>query len=58
MHGCMVHVEIKNGKIWIQQDGSEEGIATELWAAGISKDQIVLGFKSPQSRVYTGFALA
>ncbi len=58
LHGCLVHVEIKDGKVWIQQDGTEHGVATDLLAAGIPKDRIVLGFKSPQSRVHTGFAIA
>jgi hypothetical protein len=58
LHGCLVHVEIKNGKIWILLDGAEDGIAAELLAAGIPKDRIVLGFKSPGSRQHTGFAVA
>jgi XisI protein len=58
MHGCLVHLEIKDGKIWIQQDGTEDGIASELLAAGIGKDQVVLAFKSPQSRAHSGFAVA
>ena len=58
LHGCMVHVEIKNGKIWIQQDGTEDGIAADLLAAGVPKDRIVLGFKSPHSRAHTDFAVA
>jgi hypothetical protein len=58
LHGCLVHVEIKGDKIWIQQDGTEHGIATDLLAAGIPKDRIVLGFKSPQSRAHTPFAVA
>jgi streptomycin 6-kinase len=58
LHGCLVHVEIKDGKIWIQLDGTEYGIAGELLAAGIPQDRIVLGFKSPRSRQYTGFAVA
>ncbi len=58
MHGCLVHVEIVDDKIWIQQDGTEYGIATELLAAGVPKGNIVLGFKSPQRREHTGFAVA
>jgi hypothetical protein len=54
----MAHVEIKGDKIWIQQDGTEQGIAADLVAAGIPKDRIVLGFKSPQRRGNTQFALA
>jgi len=58
LHGCMVHVEIKGNKIWIQQDGTEDGVTADLLAAGIPKECIVLGFKSPASRQYTGFAVA
>ena len=58
LHGCLVHVEIKGDKIWVQQDGTEHGIVTDLLAAGIPKDRIVLGFKSPQSRGHTPFAVA
>lgn len=58
LHGCLVHVEIKGDKIWVQQDGTEDGVVADLLAAGISKDCIVLGFKSPQSRALTEFAVA
>ncbi len=27
VHGCTLHVDIKGDKIWIQHDGTEEGIA-------------------------------
>jgi XisI protein len=58
LHGCMAHVEIKGDKIWIQQDGTEQGLAADLLEAGIPKDCIVLGFKSPQSRGRSRFAVA
>jgi hypothetical protein len=58
LHGCLVHVEINDGKIWIQQDGTEYGLANELVDAGIPKDKIVLGFKQPQRREHSGFAVA
>lgn len=58
LHGRLVHVEIKEDRVWIQQDGTEAGIAGDLMVAGIPKDRIVLGFKSPQSRQHTGFAVA
>jgi hypothetical protein len=58
LHGCLVHVEIKGDKIWVQQDGTEDGVVADLLAAGIPKNCIVLGFKSPQSRALTGFAVA
>mgnify|MGYP000131119319 CR=1 FL=1 len=58
IHGCVVHLEIIDGKIWIQRDGIEEGITPELVAAGIPKDRIVLAFHPPHVRQYTGYALA
>jgi hypothetical protein len=58
LHGCLVHVEIKGDKLWVQQDGTEDGVVTDLLAAGIPKDCIVLGFKSRQSRALTDFAVS
>jgi hypothetical protein len=58
VHGCLVHVDIIDGKVWIQRDGTEEGIATELEAAGVPKEHIVLAFRSPEMRKHTGYATA
>ena len=58
IHNCVAHLEIINGKIWIQQDTTEEGIATDLEAAGVPKDKIVLGFRHPQLRQYTEYSVA
>lgn len=58
VHSCLIHVEIIDGKIWIQRDGTQDGIATLLVENGIPKDKIVLGFKSPEMRQYTEFAAA
>ncbi|WP_017652822.1 XisI protein [Fortiea contorta] len=58
VHGCLIHVDIIDGKIWIQRDGTEEGIATELVRAGVPKDRIVLGFRSEELRRDSDFAVA
>jgi hypothetical protein len=55
--GCVLHLDILNEKIWIQYDGTEDGIADELVALGIPKEDIVLGFHSSDKRQYTGFAI-
>lgn len=55
-YGCVVHVDIKDGKIWIQRDLTEEGVANELVELGVPKTDIVLGFRSPSVRQFTGFA--
>ena len=57
IHGCLVHIEILNGKVWIQRDGTEHGVAKALVQAGIPKDQIVLGFQAPERRKYTDYAV-
>ncbi len=57
IHGCLVHIDIINGKIWIQRDGTEYGIANELVDVGVPKNRIVLGFRSPKRRKHTEFAV-
>jgi hypothetical protein len=58
VHGCLIHIDIINGKVWIQRDGTEEGIARTLVQAGIPKERIVLAFRSPELRRHTGYAVA
>ncbi len=58
VHGCMVHIDLMDDKIWIQRDGTEEGIAADLERAGIPKDRIVLGFRPLEVRPYRGYAIA
>ena len=54
--GCLLHIDIKDGKIWIERDGTQEGVANELVEMGVSKQDIVLAFHAPYKRPYTGFA--
>lgn len=56
-YGCVLHVDIKDNKIWIQHDGTEIGIANELVNLGVPKEDIVLAFHSPYRRQFTGFAI-
>lgn len=58
LHGAVVHVQIKGNTIWIQYDGTEDGIATELLEAGVPNEHIVLDFRHPSERQYTQFAVA
>ncbi len=58
LHGCIVHLEIIDDKIWIHEDGLEDGIANDLVRAGIPKSEIVLGFHPPKVRPYTEFAVS
>ncbi|KKD38419.1 MAG: XisI protein [Limnoraphis robusta] len=51
-----VHIRIKNEKIYIEQDWTEEGIVTELLNLGVPKEDIVLAFYPPEERKFTEFA--
>ncbi|MDQ3250353.1 MAG: XisI protein [Chloroflexota bacterium] len=57
IYGCVLHIDIKDGKVWIQHNGTERWVAEELAAAGIPPQQIVLGFHSPFTRQFTDFAV-
>lgn len=54
----ILHFDIVDGKVWIQQNNTEVFVADELMARGIAKDDIVLGFQAPIVRPHTGFAVA
>lgn len=58
VHGCLVHIDILDGKIWVQRDDTEDGITYELEEAGIPKDKIVLAFHPLNIRQHTGYAIA
>jgi cytochrome oxidase Cu insertion factor (SCO1/SenC/PrrC family) len=57
IHSTILHVYIRNGKIWIQYDGTEEGIANRLVELGVPREDIVLAFHPPYKRPYTDFAV-
>jgi hypothetical protein len=58
VHGCVLHLDMKNGKIWVQQNMTEMQIAQALMAMGVAKEDIVLGFQVEYMREYTGFGVA
>ena len=58
IHRVWVHVELRDGKFWIQKDGTEDGIAVDLMNAGVPKERIVLAFQHPGRRQYGEFAVS
>lgn len=60
IYGSPLHLDVKDGKIWIQQDLIDVpgGIATHLTQRGVPQTDIVLAFHAPYKRPYTGFAVA
>lgn len=57
IHGSAIHLDLRKGKVWIQHDGTERGVANELLEAGIPADHIVLAYKAPFQRAHTQFAV-
>ena len=53
----LAYLEIRDGKIWILTDNTEEGIATDLVRFGVPKEQIVLGFYPSPLREVGEFAV-
>ena len=53
--GCVLHLDIKDDKIWIQNDSTDTGIANQLLEMGVPKEDIVLAFHEPEVRQFTGF---
>ncbi len=53
-----IKMRLPYDRVWIQQDGTEDGIAGELIQAGIERERIVLGFHPAWKRPITGFAVA
>lgn len=58
IHHATFHLDIINGKIWIQHDGTNRPVADALLEAGVPREDIVLAFHPPEVRQYTEFAAA
>jgi hypothetical protein len=58
VYGCVIHIDIKEGKVWIQHNSTELQIAQELTVMGVHREDIILGFQAPYVREYTGFGVA
>lgn len=54
----IIYLCIKNGKIWVEEDATNLCVVDDLLSAGISKNDIVLGFHHPSKRALTEFATA
>ena len=53
IHHCVIHIDIIDGRVWIQANNTDRLIAEELVAAGIPAKSIVLGLQPPDVRPYT-----
>ena len=55
VYAALLDMRIKDGKVWIEIDGTESGIAYELLRAGVAEEDIVLGFLHPKRRELVEF---
>ncbi|MFN4253598.1 MAG: XisI protein [Saprospiraceae bacterium] len=58
IYHVLFHLEILEGKIWIQEDNTEDSMAELLVQEGVPANAIVLGYFSPFHRRQTAFAPA
>ena len=58
IYGPVIHLDVRDGKIWIQFDGTEHGIAHDLLEANVPESDIVLAWQHPFKRQFTPFAVA
>jgi hypothetical protein len=58
VYNCFIHLDIKDGKIWIQRNMTEVDLAQELVEMGVPKEDIVLGLHPAYKRPYTGYGVA
>ncbi|MEM9216531.1 MAG: XisI protein [Cyanobacteria bacterium P01_F01_bin.150] len=52
------HFDIKDDKIWIQENNTDVEVDQVLAEMGISKKELVIGFHHPSMREYSDFAIA
>lgn len=57
VHYTMFHLDIIDGRIWVQHDATDRPIAEALARAGVPKSDIVLGFARPEVRELTGYGV-
>jgi hypothetical protein len=50
--------DIKDEKIWIQENNTDIEVDKELEEMGITKKEIVVGFHHPSMREYSDYAIA
>lgn len=55
---CVIHFDIKDGKIWLQQNATDLNPAEDLIELGVVREDIILGLQPPFKRPYTNYGVA
>ena len=58
VYHTVFYFDIKDGKIWLQQNTTDSDVGQELVEMGVPKKDIVLGLHPPYKRPYTGYGVA
>ena len=58
IYRCVMHFDIKDGKIWLQQNLTDLNPAEELVEMGVPREDIILGLQAPYKRQYTDYGVA
>ncbi len=58
IYACYIHFDLKDGKIWIQHNMTENDLGKELVARGVPSSDIILGLHPPYKRPYTDYGVA
>lgn len=56
VYHCVMHFDIIDEKVWLQQNWTDQNLAEELMDKGVAREDIVLGFVPPYARHLSGFA--
>lgn len=57
VYGSVIHIDIKDEKIWIQHDGTERGVANDLVDLQVPKEDIILAYYPEYHRQHTDFGV-
>jgi XisI protein len=58
IYRSIVHFDIKDGKIWLQQNLTDQNPAEDLVEMGVPREDIILGLQPPYKRPYTNYGVA
>jgi hypothetical protein len=54
----ILHLDIKEGKVWVQVNNTDSDIGEVLVEMGVERSDIIAGLHPPYKRPYTGYGVA
>jgi hypothetical protein len=56
-YGIIMHLSLKNGKIWLEYNGTQFNPFEDLEHRGVPKSDMVIGFQPEYNRELSGYAV-